>query len=374
MASKVSCGGCLQVIKGKQFLRCYQCKQHYDLDCAGVPEKRFLNTLTGERRDNWKCALCISKQVKASKTDDTPIRVTTGRGAAISSPPELIQQTNDKGQTDLREDVLKGASGAVPKTGLPSSDTSASLAKQTALITQLVIDVAQIKAQNDKIQKTNESIEAFMSFVNSQFESLKDEVESLKKERKEQTLYIQGLEQKLKDLQHASRSSGIEIRNIPHLQQESPESLTDIVTGIGHIIGSNITKSDLRDVHRLPGSHKTPRPIVAEFTTVQAKQKILTAVRNYNKNKKTDAERLNTVKLQLQGPLQAVNVSEQLPSTTKRLLYLAQEFKRNNAFAFCWVANGNIFLRKEEGGRHVLISSEQSLKNLCKEFVNPNEK
>ncbi|KAL4721092.1 hypothetical protein ACJJTC_009253 [Scirpophaga incertulas] len=87
-----SCGGCLQVIKNRQFLCCCVCATYYDLLCANVSEHRFRNTLTGEHRMNWKCAACISREPKVDNSD-TPVRghddkVVRRRGGAVPSPAE----------------------------------------------------------------------------------------------------------------------------------------------------------------------------------------------------------------------------------------------------------------------------------------------
>lgn len=254
-----------------------------------------------------------------------------------------------------------------------NSQISDLLATQAAQITKILNEVAQIKQQNIQIQKTNENIEASMLFINQQYESLKLEVELLKKESLSQTSYIDCLEQKVKDLQNKTRSSTVEIRNIPQLDNESTESLMDVVVNIGKITGVNICKTNLRDIHRLPGNQKKPRPIIVEFMTVQSKSQVLTAARNYNKDKKNDSEKLNTRKLGFgDSPCGVVHVSEQLPATTKKLLYLAQEFKKKHAFAYCWIKNGNVFMRKVDQGKHVLIKSEQCLQKLATnpEFIN----
>lgn len=240
---------------------------------------------------------------------------------------------------------------------------------QTAIMSKLLAEVAAIKNKMEEVQKANERIEAGMSFINRDFEDFKAEIELLKKERREQKLYIENLETKIQDLQFKSRSSSVEIRNIPHKDSETPETLAKIVCSIGDTVGNKILQANLRDIYRLPGKSNTPRPVVAEFSTVDTKVKLLSAVRAYNKNKKLPDDRLNTAKLGFKdSPPKIVNVSERLPAYTKKLLYQASEFKKRNSFEFCWVSNGNIFLRKKQGDVHHLITSEFSLRMLEKDL------
>ena len=248
------------------------------------------------------------------------------------------------------------------------------LEEQTSLMAKLVADVREIKAQNVKIQesnaeicKTNTEIERSMSFMNKNFEELRKEVEELKKERLEQRCYIETLEKKIADLKFKSRSAGIEIRNIPQTDTENSSDLVKTVCSIGKLVGVPISEPELRDTYRLPGkptSAATTRPIIAEFSCVQTKQKILSAVRTYNNKSKLKDNKLNTELIGIAGKRQPVYVAEQLPASSKKLFYMAREFAKNNQYAFCWINNGNIFLRKKTGDNQLLINSEKSLQGL----------
>lgn len=246
------------------------------------------------------------------------------------------------------------------------------LADQNTLIAELSSNIKDIKIQNNKIQasnseicKSNAGIVQSIEFFNKQFEDLKIEVETLRKERREQQSLIESLERKIVDLQHKARSSAIELRNIPQVSSESSTSLLKTVVGVGTAIGVRIGETELRDIYRLPGkstASTSPRPIIAEFSTVQTKQTVLSAVRAYNKGKGKD-DKLNTAAMGLSGDRHPVYISEHLPASTKKLFYQAREFANKNTYKFCWIANGNIFLRKLEGDKHILVSSEKCLTN-----------
>lgn len=200
---------------------------------------------------------------------------------------------------------------------------------------------------------------------------MKMEVETLRKERREQQMYIENLEQKILDLQHKSRSSGIELRNIPQVSTESSSSLIKTMFYIGTTVGVRIGETELRDIYRLPGKSTTsssPRPIIAEFTTVQTKQMLLSAVRKYNKGRGRD-DKLNTVGIGMPGERHPVYISEHLPASAKKLFYQAREFAKKKSFKFCWISNGNIFLRKI-GEKQILVSSEKCLSLLESQNLN----
>lgn len=266
----------------------------------------------------------------------------------------------------------QGGSGLVSGDSQDNNITK-TLTEQTTLISKLLSEVTHIKTQNTQIQatnneicKSNEQIEKSMKFMNKKFEDLRKEVEDLRKEKQEQNKYIESLEQKIIELQHKSRSSGVELRNVPQESIETPNSLMKTVCSIGEAVGVQILQSELRDIYRLPGkstTSDTPRPIIAEFTRVQTKQTLLSAVRTFNKDKGKD-EKLNSSLIGLPGKHQPVYVTEQLPISIKKLFYQSREFAKKNNYTYCWISNGNIFLRKQEGDKQVLISTEKTLHDL----------
>ncbi|XP_022823998.1 uncharacterized protein LOC111354693 [Spodoptera litura] len=250
------------------------------------------------------------------------------------------------------------------------------IAQQTEMMSKLVSDVREIKCQNAQIQstnaaicKSNDDIVKSMDFMNIKFEELKKEIETLRKEKQEQRQYIEKLEKKIQDIQHKSRPSGIEIRNIPLSENEKSADLVKAVCDIGEAVGLHISESELRDIYRLPGKSSNgsdnPRPIIAEFNSVQKKQTLLTAVRTYN-NDKGKENKLNTAAIGLAGTRQPVYIVEHIPPNTKILFYRAREFAKANDFKYCWISNGNIFLRKSEGDKRQIINSEKCLNYINK--------
>lgn len=259
---------------------------------------------------------------------------------------------------------------------LLDNNITKTLTEQTTLMSKLLSEVAQIKKQNTQIQatnteirKSNDEIEKSMCYMNQKFEDLRKEVEVLRKERQEQQKYIESLEQRIIDMQHKSRSSGVELRNVPQENSENHTSLIKTVCSKGKAVGVQIPESELRDIYRVPGkstSPETPRPIIAEFSRVQTKQTLLAAVRSFNKARGKD-QKLNTSLIGLPGKHQPVYVAEQLPASTKKLFYQSREFAKKHKYTYCWISNGNIFLRKQEGDKQILISTEKYLQGLGNE-------
>lgn len=67
------CAGCLEAIADGRFLKCYLCRESYDLLCANVSEAYFDVSMTARHGNTWKCQVCRCKEPKADNTN-TPVR------------------------------------------------------------------------------------------------------------------------------------------------------------------------------------------------------------------------------------------------------------------------------------------------------------
>ncbi|KAL4719942.1 hypothetical protein ACJJTC_014351 [Scirpophaga incertulas] len=149
----------------------------------------------------------------------------------------------------------------------------------------------------------------------------------LERERTQLNQYVTILENKIKDLQLCSRSTTIEIRNVPAENKESHDDLVSIVSKIASAIGTKIGSNDIRDVYRLPA--KTGRTEPLSWNLHAMKQNI-----------------------------------QVLPLHVKILYYKTREFAKTNNYNFCWTSNGRIYLRKQPGDKAILVKSEKELSEL----------
>lgn len=236
--------------------------------------------------------------------------------------------------------------------------------EQSSSLAKLVSEVNQLKSQNLAIQKSNLEIEKNVSFINKQYDDLMKQIDALQKEKQVYRHCIENLEAKIVDLQQLSRSSCVEFRNVPIKDHESVEDLAAVITKVSTTVNVPLNNNNIRDVYRLPGKPGTARPIIAEFTTVQAKSMLLDSVSSFNKNQPKEA-RLSTQNVGLPGDRRPIYVGEYLPASSRKLFFAAREFAKLNKFKFCWTANGSILLRKEEGAKRILVKSAQTLRDLA---------
>lgn len=240
------------------------------------------------------------------------------------------------------------------------------ISEQSASLCRLTEDVSTIKLQNENIQKSNKDIEDSINSIKKSCAELNTRIDKIEKDRNDCRNTLLNLEKKVEGLELSSRTSTIEIRNIPVTDNESTLDLYNIVSSTGKVLNTEIQQSQIRDIYRLPSKPGKNRPIIVEFSTVALKSKIIQSARVYNKNS-SPAEKLTTEMIGLKGKSCPIYISEYLPGATRKLFYQAREFARLSGYKFCWAVNGKIYLRKCENSSAIKVVSEQALRGLSEE-------
>ncbi|XP_045504514.1 uncharacterized protein LOC123704881 [Colias croceus] len=231
--------------------------------------------------------------------------------------------------------------------------------KQTSLMNTLITEITDIKTQNAGIKQTNEEIQKSLTFLSDQYDSMKQAVDDLTKERKQHLSYIASLETKIEDIERNLKASVIEIRNIPvPAERETKTDLCNIVQKTCKALAINVQKSDIRDTYRVNGK-SNKGTIVAELASVIMKNDILEALKSFKKQHAD--QRLNTTIIGLNGPNTPIYVSEALTNKGRRLFFLARAFAKAHDYKFCWSNYGRIFLRKNADSPHTEIKDEAQL-------------
>lgn len=212
----------------------------------------------------------------------------------------------------------------------------------------------EIKEQNVKLQES-------VDFNAAKYEEISAKLQLIEQERKDDRNLILDLEDKVEQLERHIRTSSLEIRNLPQKIGESKQDLINTMVKLTNVVKAPVQLPDVKDIFRTKSKTKNGN-IVVEFTSVLTKDRILTAIKRFNKENKND--RLNTLQLQLEGPEQPIYVSENLTSKSKRLFRLARDFAVQHKYKYCWTSFGKILLRKEDGAPIVRIVTELDLRSL----------
>lgn len=169
------------------------------------------------------------------------------------------------------------------------------------------------------------------------------------------------IEERSENLERFIRKTSIEIRGVPIMKKETK---ADLLAKTTHLLKTiKMESNEIKDVYRLPyKASATTSTVIVEFTNVFAQETFLKRTKKYNAENKTC--RLDSSHLGLAGTSSPLYFSEHLTKKSKRLFFLARDFAATENYRFCWIANGRIFLRKEEGEKYILVKNESVFSQL----------
>lgn len=235
--------------------------------------------------------------------------------------------------------------------------------EQDSALTKLISEMSDLKAQNFQLQKSFLDVEKSMEFMSSKYEDFSNKMKDISKERDELRSYVLSLESRIQDIQSVSRSSSVEIRNIPNNDKETQQDLISIVCGIGKTLNVDVSPGEIRDIYRGPGKPEKNRALAVEFHSVLKKKHFLAAVREFNRGKPMP-EKLNSSHYGRSGQSIPIYIDEHLPYSAKKLFYEARNYAKQHNFKYCWTNDGKIFLRKDNGQKAINIKSAKCLQSL----------
>ncbi|XP_028174862.1 uncharacterized protein LOC114363367 [Ostrinia furnacalis] len=269
--------------------------------------------------------------------------------STVSSERNItLRQEQKRKRGDMIEEDMKAFMADMRK-------MQASAAEElNSKFTKLQSTVDEIKQQNNDIAKS-------MEFISQKYDELSIRLESCEKERVKQLTYIKTLETRIEQIERNARNSSIEIRNVPKSVSENKEDLLNIVKSIGSSVNMELKNLDIKDTFRYKSKTSTTMPIVVEFATVPTKVSLLNAVKKFRQDTKTN---LTTAHAHIDGPKKPIYISDHLTMQSKKVFASARKFATENSYKFCWTNHGYIYLRKEEGSKAVLITSEEDLNKL----------
>lgn len=196
----------------------------------------------------------------------------------------------------------------------------------------------------DKICAAVEDIRASLDFFGSKLELAQARIVELETAREADVQCFKALEDRLEALERGSRSTCLEIRNIPVAPSETKASLLDTFIKAGDVLKVPIQKSEVKDIFRIRSKDPASRTVIVDLCSTLQKEKNISMFRHHNKG----SSRLTTEHLRISGPPKPIFISENLSSKMKRLFFLSRDYAKVNDFKFCWVSHGKIFLRKRE--------------------------
>ncbi|XP_060810038.1 uncharacterized protein LOC132904133 [Amyelois transitella] len=216
--------------------------------------------------------------------------------------------------------------------------------KVTAMIQEQDSKLSKIIDAMSEIKQQNEDIRQAVSFMSEKYDMLLAKTQTLEEENIAYRKRVHELKEKMDGMERSAHSTRIELRNIPKKGQETKDDLIKILAKAEDVLGTPINRSDVKDIFRINTKREGNKPIIADLTSCITKEKIITGVKHHNKQNKEN--KLNTKGLSLDGPIQPVFISENLPQKSRQLYAAARDFAKKNNFKYCWTSMGRIYFDK----------------------------
>ncbi|KAJ2948908.1 hypothetical protein O0L34_g5841 [Tuta absoluta] len=315
------CVICVKSIKDNERTTCVGCQATYHTHCIGLPNCSPAST------KSWKCPSCKPKSKRGDNKDVS----------------EQIAELRN--HFDLRFDTFK-------KDLMKEFEEKIKLIQDT--VTFLNSKYEEVVNKSETLQKEIITVQKSQEEQDKQLKELKQETSFLKSQ--------------IEDMEQQNRANNLEIRDIPETDNESLEQRLQYLRNLCQHLNVTYTNSDVYTTFRSGQKKKDKiRPIVVMFKNVFLRNDILKASKDYHKNCKDRDKRLQTAHLGFAGDdPRLVYVSEHLSPKLKYLLAKSREIKKSHNYRFCWIANGKIFLKKNEnpGSKAIWVKDEEFLKTI----------
>lgn len=298
----VKCSKCDKTVNTDDLLRCIGCPLVFHYQCVGKTEENFKKM--GKAKLQWKCSLCKDGVAGKGDTDEV----------------EKKEKERDSRMMSAMRDMLKGFTADINK---KLSDFETALQFNSGKMDDIVTGFNEMKKTFDDIQKKQEE--------------LTNENVQLKKKVKELAFQMNKMEQQ-------SLDHNIEILGVP----DAIDDPQVIVRSLCEKINVQTPSSDAYVVKRAAvGVRGKPKPVTIEFNSKALRNKI---VKDCKKAKPKVSDFTKATQ-----DTQDVFVNEQLSPFMKQLLFNATKIKKEKRFAFLWVSDGRILLRKTQDSRVVHV-------------------
>lgn len=327
-----------------------QCGNHYHLSCANLTADNATSTLK-----TWICSKCNKGQ---SKNLDTPANITETQVTDCSQDQNVI--------------VKKASTSS----DLPQCSPSAGSAEVLdAIRTELPIIIRDMLTQEfHKMQTQIAEFEKSVKFFGAKYDDVMKNIASnnadLKTLRDENQVLRNNLlnvETRLHrlEIEQVRQDQWVRLQNIEisGLPENKEERTIDIIMQLAEHVGVPIKSDDVEFAHRVQTQQQNnshlPRNIVARLKQRSTKDAIVAAAR------KLRGINLHDLGLQTTtSPKSKIYINEHLTKYNKNLLKQCKLKANEHNYKYIWTKNCRIYLRKVDSSQHILVLSEEDLKNI----------
>ncbi|KAJ0171981.1 hypothetical protein K1T71_012744 [Dendrolimus kikuchii] len=336
----MKCAGCLKINKDLHGLKCTtsSCGKIFCSLCINV-------SLNSEQKKTWICPDCCPIQKRGGDNSSTPIR----------SSAEMENVTMRKKINTITESVEIRELAAV----------------MSRLTNEFSCLKTQLKEVTDSLSHCHERMDELVRSINSS----KNRLKTLEK-RDLELIKLEGAVERLQS--DLNIQEQINLRNeleIVGISEINNENLEDIGKLAAQKVGVKLEEGDVDWVTRAgprfsttmknaqvqAQTTKLPRPIVVRLIRKAKRDEFLKAAKS-RKN-------MSTTDLEVTGPTVKIFFNERLTKANRLLFRECRVRAKKHGYAFCWINQGAIYIRQQEGKSAQLIRSQIDLDRILSSNV-----
>lgn len=327
--------------------QCSSCKFKYHFKCGGISERVFGKL--GSNRDSWLCPTC--RDNNDSKTLDighSSSPTPTASGSSSGLPIERTSSPRPQSPSQISQDnILHDILAKV--TDLQKQFLS--LQTMESDLKQVKDDISDLKsALNTRIDGISHRVADIEQRMTS-LDSIKTEVADLKKNVKDLMANHDRNEQWV-------RRSNIQFNGIPY---KSGENLLHIIKRVADRCGFPLNvETDIDFITRVAVKNdveaKKIKPIIVKLQSRYRKDDFLAAIRRTRNIKASD--------LGFSDSDNKIYGNDHLSNKNKQLLQQAKMKTKEKNYAYCWVRNCTVMVRRNEKSQVIHITSDEDLKKI----------
>lgn len=320
----VNCIKCRKsVSRSQKGVCCTACQDPYHISCGGISAQLFKDIEQG--MIEWRCPSCRSMH-----------------NSIINSGSPIISSDDMCGDSE------------------------------TAIVNTVSEIASEVKKELEKVQHSFISINHKISELQKLSATVSQHekrIQYLEKENKSMKTIIKSLTLKSDVFEQGTCANKLQINAIPYTDGED---LLDVIRKIGNKLRITIVNSDISDIRRIkhkrqPRSQRPTNndiaannneshasdpsgvlnsdgPIIVEFFSKVIRNKIISTYRKNNKIFFDDNKQ------------QKFFINEYLSSYNRQLFFKAKAFIKEHNFKYLWTRDGEILLKKTEGGKVIHIN------------------
>lgn len=307
------CNHCGEVIIEEE-IKCNGCQGNYHYNCS-ISETTY-RAKSKEAKASWRCQACRDKIKKS--TGKKGVLTRSQGGSGTSTPGEFDEKQLEKELSEVEGDLNPSVKVLLMKV------------------------LRSVQFMSDKFDEMCKSFEE----SSRENKALKNEIKALKESIEKKDEVIDNLTKKINRLEQYKKRKFMEIHGIENVPEVTPmQQYSNIASEVG-------VSTEVSDVQRI--KLKNSNMLLVKFRNEAQRNESIAKGKKWW-NSKTKEEKKNCNRLFFNESL--------IPEYRSILREVRIKGKLKN-FAFVWVKNGRILVRKEEQGKVFNISTEKDLASL----------